>query len=166
MRKESIEQTKYVSHTIAWIEGRFNFKDTISPDRTALQTRSKNVALENKVQVFKCCVCSDNQNSRLHIEILLTRDILRGWPTSAPPCMRNPHGDPPSKTISLALIVSSLHSKWFLPWETDDDTKVTADGLREHGAVLQRGWLSKKIVYITSLSSQSAAEKSHKNSSS
>lgn len=50
----------------------------------------------------------------------LTRDILTGWPTSAPPCIRKPHGDPPSKTISLVLMMSSLHARDFFRWTTDD----------------------------------------------
>jgi len=82
---------------------------------------------------------SSPDRTGLQTEIVLTRDILRGWPTSAPPCIRNPHGDPPSKTISLVLMVSSLHSKWFLPWETDDSNGITADGRREHGTLLKRG---------------------------
>jgi len=82
---------------------------------------------------------SSPYRTALQTEIVLTRDILRGWPTSAPPCIRNPHGDPPSKTISLVLIVSSLHSKWFLPRETDDSKGIPADGRREHGTLFKRG---------------------------
>lgn len=36
---------------------------------------------------------------------LLTLDILSGWLRSAPPCMRKPHGEPPSKTTSRVVMV-------------------------------------------------------------
>lgn len=43
-------------------------------------------------------------------------------------------------------MVSLLHSKWFLPWETDDNKGITADGDREHGTLLKHGLHAKKVV--------------------
>nr|CAD7425528.1 unnamed protein product [Timema monikensis] len=43
--------------------------------------------------------------------VVLTLDILRGCPMSAPPCMRNPQGEPPSRITSLVLISSRISAQ-------------------------------------------------------
>lgn len=42
--------------------------------------------------------------------LVLTLEMRRGWFVSHPPCIRKPHGEPPKRVTSLALIPRARHS--------------------------------------------------------
>lgn len=54
----------------------------------------------------------------------LTLEMRRGCPTSAPPCMRNPQGEPPSRTTSLA-VMSTHHTHTHHPPQTTTVTSLS-----------------------------------------
>lgn len=50
-------------------------------------------------------MCLKPADSVFYTMVKLTLEIRSGCPTSAPPCILNPQGDPPSKITSLAVMM-------------------------------------------------------------
>ena len=75
----------------------------------------------------------------------LTREMRSTWPVSAPPCIRNPHGDPPSRSTSLVVIFPTKPTTHTQHWRHGTQphmaltgTATVEQGRRAHSALVDQ----------------------------